>query len=77
MTILVIVCIWSLIEAWKEEIKKMNNWGIRLAIHFGIKEFFRCLRYPLYKAPKDHKFCWGRILFWYVDFDLETSKKHI
>jgi len=76
ISIVVISLVYCLLEAWQEEIKKINNCGIRLTRNFDIKEALRCLKQPFTKFPIDHKFCWGRILFWYIDFDLETSKKY-
>ena len=52
-------------EAIKSEMK--NKWSIRLTTNFGIEEFFRCLRNPIVRF-RPHTFCWGRVLFWYIDF---------
>ena len=40
ISIVVISLVYCLLEAWQEEIKKINNCGIRLTRNFGIEEAF-------------------------------------
>ena len=57
----------------------MNKWGIRLTQGFCFREAIRCIKNPVYIIDKDahHVYCWGRVLFWYIDFDREKAKKYI
>ena len=45
---------------------------IRLTRGFGWGEMCRCIRSP-FVAFRRHHFCWGRILFWYIDFKIQKG----